>query len=354
MISADQFERMHLWMPLVRTGTGSEVYTRVLAQGLQDRGHTVTIDEVAHAYQYMPWLAPIRPPADTDIVFANSWNAAAFARRGLPTISVCHLVVHVPELSAFKSAAQAAFHSHFVKPMERAAVRKAALNVAVSPTVAGQMRQLFDAKNVHVIENGVDTSFFCPPSSSRPARKSEHPLQLLFVGKPSLRKGFDIIAKIVDCFGDQVDLTCVGEKPAGDLPIPKAIYTGFLDKEGVREAYRSADLLLFPSRMEGYGLAAAEAMACGLPVACCVNTAVDDLIPDGGGIIRSPDDIEGFVADIGLLLDDVERLAQMRKMVRLHATEHLTQIRWIGEMEKAMKGLLSAQGHLTKNSLMNR
>jgi glycosyltransferase involved in cell wall biosynthesis len=351
--STDKFDRMNLWMPLVRTGTGSEVYTRVLAQGLQSLGHIVTIDEVAHGFQYVPWLAPIQPPSNTDIILANSWNAAAFTHNEALTVSICHLVVHVPELSAFKGAAQAAFHRYFVKPMEKAAVSKAAMNIAVSNTVASQMKQVLDAKNVQVVKNGVDTEFFCPALSKRSAVKSEGPFQLLFVGKPSLRKGFDIIEEIVARLGDQVELTCVGEEPAKGLPSPQATYTGFLDKKGVREAYRSADLLLFPSRMEGFGLAAAEAMACGLPVACCANTAVDDLIPDGGGIIRRPDDIDGFVSDIRELILAPGLLNQMREQVSRYAKENMSQERWIAEMEQALLGLLQS-GKQEADSSVNR
>ena len=70
---------MHVWMPLIRTGTGSEVYTHVLARRLRERGHRVTLDAVPHLFQYAPWLAPVSVPADADVTLANSWNAAAFA-----------------------------------------------------------------------------------------------------------------------------------------------------------------------------------------------------------------------------------------------------------------------------------
>lgn len=327
-------------MPLVRTGTGSEVYTRVLAKRLVDLGHQVTVDEVAHSFQYLPWIAPIRPPSDANIILANSWNAAAFTQSDIPTVSVCHLVVHDPRLDAFKGQAQAAFHRFFVKPMEKAAVRRADMNIAVSSTVATQMKDFLGATQVQIVANGVDTHFFRPTTVEEAVSGPHHPFRLLFVGKPSLRKGFDIVAKIIDRLGDQVELTCVGEKPGRGLPDPKATYRGFLDKEGVRDAYRQTDLLLFPSRMEGFGLVAAEAMACGVPVAACPNTAVDDLIPENGGILRHPDDIEGFISDIMAMINDPDQFASKKRLVQQHAAENLSEERWILEMEQSLLSLI--------------
>ncbi len=332
-------------MPLILTGTGSEVYTRVLANHLRDLGHIVTIDEIAHTFQYMPWLAPARPPKDANVILANSWNAAAFTYNEIPTVSVCHLVVHDPKLDAFKGIAQTAFHRTFVKPMEKAAVRKAALNIAVSSTVAKQMKSILGANHVETISNGIDTDFFCPLADADMSDQNrsdgpDKPFRLLFVGKPSLRKGFDIIDKIVVRLGDAVEFTCVGEKPVHGLPNPKGRYTGVLDRHGVRNAYRQSDLLLFPSRMEGFGLAAAEAMACGVPVAACPNTAVDDLIPRNGGIIRQPDDIDGFVSDIRAVMEDRNQFSIKQDLLRQHAIEKFSLSRWITEMERALVSLI--------------
>jgi glycosyltransferase involved in cell wall biosynthesis len=301
----------------------------------------VTLSEVAHGYQYVPWLAPLRPPRDASLVLANSWNAAAFLRHGLPLVSVCHLVVHDRHLDAYKGRFQALFHRTFVKRMERKAIRDAAMNIAVSPTVARQMHDLLGAGEVRIVENGVDTDFFCPAEGGLPSYPSGRPFRLLFVGKPSLRKGFDIIAKIVERLGDRVHFTCVGEVPGRGLPLPPGSYTGVQNRVGVRAAYRAADLLLFPSRMEGFGLAAAEAMACCVPVAACRGSAVDDLIPEGDGIIRQSNDIDGFVQDISELMNNSPRRSALRERLRQHAVTNLSEERWIAQMEDALLSLSS-------------
>ena len=325
---------LHVWMPLVETGTGAEVYTRVLADRLRERGHTVTLDSVPQFYQYCPWLAPVAPPEGGNVVLANSWNAAAFAASGLPTVSVCHLVVHDERLRPFKSWPQRIFHRLFVLPMERAAVRRAAANVAVSPLVARQMQRILGADNVVTVNNGVDTAYFSP--GEPPERQAGDPFKLLFVGKPSLRKGYDIVAAIVGALGDKVEFISAGPEPPPGLPRPEGNYPGKLDKAALREAYRAADLLLFPSRMEGLSLAVAEAMACGVPVLTCEGSSMDEFIPAGGGIVRPADDIAGFVYEIECVMRDPAAHSTMRDLTRAFAVDHLSEQRWVDGMEEVL------------------
>ena len=325
---------LHTWMPLIRTGTGSEVYTRSLAAGLQRRGIDVTVSEAPHAYQYAPWLAPIQPPASAEVVLANSWNAAAFTRFGLPIVSVCHLVVHDERLRRYKSLPQTLFHRYFVLPMERASARNAAVNVAVSPMVARQMKVWFEVDNVVTVNNGVDTEYFTPGPVQE--HQSGNPLQLLFVGKPSLRKGFDIVAEIVERLGDRVAFTCAGGPPESGLPRPDGRYTGYLDRESLREEYRKADLLLFPSRMEGFGLVAAEAMACGLPVLAAPNSALDDIV--GNAMITpASEHVGSYVDTINALLSDQARLQHIAEYAQQCVKEAVSLGGWIGGMERALR-----------------
>lgn len=325
---------LHVWMPLIRTGTGSEVYTHVLARRLRERGHRVTLDTVPHVFQYAPFLAPISIPRGADVTLANSWNAAAFVTPNVPLVSVCHLVVHDERLAPYKSVAQSLFHRSFVLPMERAAVRNAAINVAVSPMVARQMQSILGAACVTTVNNGVDIDYFCPREGF--ATNADRPFRLLFVGKPSLRKGFDIVDRILDRLGDKVAFVCAGGHPAADLPRPSGTYTGVLYRAELREVYRAADLLLFPSRMEGLSLAVAEAMACGLPALVCEGSAMDDFVPRDAGIVRGENDIDGFVRAISEVIEDPARHRLMRERTRAFAVEHLSEERWVDGMETVL------------------
>jgi glycosyltransferase involved in cell wall biosynthesis len=73
------------------------------------------------------------------------------------------------------------------------------------------------------------------------------------------------------------DITCVGYVPEKDLPL----------------YYNSADLLVFPSLHEGFGLPPLEAMACGLPVITSNVSSLPEVVGDAG-IMKDPNDVDGF------------------------------------------------------------
>lgn len=321
---------MKVWLPCIATGTGAEVWTRRLAAGLAARGHAVQLDRVSHRYQYAPWLAPVRAPSGCDVVLANSWTGTAFAGPA-PLVTVVHHVVHDPALLPFKTAPQAIFHRLFVEPMERAAIRAASAVVAVSPATANAVERYLGFAGSRVVLNGVDIEAFTPDDTR--SRPNGAPLELLFVGKPSRRKGFDIAAEIVRRLGAECRFVCIGGEPERGLQMPPGEYLGRVDRDRLIEAYRSADALLMPSRLEGFGYAAAEAMACGTPVVACRGTAVSDIVPCGGGVICDAGDIDGFVAGIRELVPSDSRL---QSALRKHAADRLSEQRWLDEMEDTL------------------
>jgi glycosyltransferase involved in cell wall biosynthesis len=335
---------MKVWLPLISTGTGAEVYTRRLAAGLAERGHDVRLDTVTHRFQYAPWLAGLRAPTGTDVVLANSWNAAAFAANGVPLVTAVLHVVHDPAFSRYQSVAQKIFHRGFVLPMERRALRSSAAVIAISEmTATAVLAHLADVP-VDVVLNGVDTDFF-RPASLRSARDPSAPLELLFVGKPSRRKGFDLLPEILARLGPAGRLTCVGEPPGRDLPRPPGRYLGRLSAEDLRRAYQEADLLLFPSRLEGFGYAAAEALACGLPVVCTEGTAVAEIAPPHlCGAACPADDAAAFAEAIRALGRDRARLDGMRQSARDHAVAHLDEKRWISDTEAVLGRVVERTG----------
>lgn len=327
---------MRVWLPLISTGTGADVYTHRLAAGLSARGHDVRLEIVPHYFQFAPWLAGLHAPAGTDVTLANSAYAAAFTGPA-PLVTVTHHVVHDPAFSRYKSMAQKIFHRGFILPMERRAISGSTAVIAVSATTAAAVRKHLAAVPIDVVLNGVDTEFF-RPAPRKSARDPSAPIELLFVGKPSRRKGFDLLPEIMARFDPACRLTCVGEPPGRDLPKPPGRYLGRLSAEDLRRAYQEADLLLFPSRLEGFGYAAAEALACGLPVVCTEGTAVAEIAPPHlCGVACPAEDTEAFAEAIRALGQDGARLDAMRRCARDHAVAHLDEGRWISETEAVLR-----------------
>lgn len=331
---------MHVWMPTIATGTGAELYARRLAKGLAERGHSVDLDIVPQRYQYVPWVAPIRCSNETEVTIANSWSAAAFAGPA-PLVTIFHHVVHDPELDKHKRMMQAAFHRLFVKPMEIAALKRSTTIVAVSETTATNVRKCFGNFLIQTVRNGVDTAFFTP-GEARLSHDTNRPIELLFVGKPSRRKAFDTVTRLVELLGDECRFVCIGLPPESGLALPLGEFRGRVSQWALREAYRSADFLLMPSRLEGFGYAAAEALACGLPVACLAGGAVAEIVsPPECGVSTEQDDPMLLARALREAWYDKERYNEMRANARRRAVERLNEDAWLNAMEKVLQDTAS-------------
>lgn len=119
-------------------------------------------------------------------------------------------------------------------------------------------------------------------------------------------------------------LVLVGDGPdrsaaewlAHDLGIQARVH--FLGKqEHVNEILPLADILLMPSELESFGLAALEAMACKVPSVATRVGGVPELIDDGEtGLLYNVGDVEGMATGVLSLLNDPARLAAMREAGR--------------------------------------
>jgi glycosyltransferase involved in cell wall biosynthesis len=81
----------------------------------------------------------------------------------------------------------------------------------------------------------------------------------------------------------------------------------------VAEPLREAAVLVLPARQEGFGIAAAEALACGVPVVAAPSGGPEELLRrSGGGIVTGDWEPAGFAAAVLSLLEDVATLSAMR------------------------------------------
>jgi N-acetyl-alpha-D-glucosaminyl L-malate synthase BshA len=118
----------------------------------------------------------------------------------------------------------------------------------------------------------------------------------------------------------------------------------FLGKQDrVHELLPLADLMLMPSEMESFGLAALEAMACETPAIATRVGGVPELIDDGiNGLLFAVGDVDAMAnAAIQLLLDP-ERHLQMRKAARKTAQDRFCSTRILPRYVQFYESLLSA------------
>jgi len=137
--------------------------------------------------------------------------------------------------------------------------------------------------NGRIWSRGIDTSLFHPgPSQHAALARLPRPI-LLSVGRVAAEKNIEAFLS-TDVAGTKV---IVGDGPAlTELKqrYPEAVFLGALHGAELADAYRTADIFVFPSRTDTFGLVMIEALACGLPVAGYpVPGPLDIVGPDGLG-----------------------------------------------------------------------
>jgi glycosyltransferase involved in cell wall biosynthesis len=154
---------------------------------------------------------------------------------------------------------------------------------------------------------------FMPSGLGHPRTLSPgRPLRVLFVGYVNLAKGFHVLAEACRALGSDVALTVVGgpQLPPAYLRqiAPDAEFTGHVAQAEVARRMAEADVLVFPTLSDGFGLVQLEAMAQGLPVVA--TSACGEVVRDG---------LDGFVVPPGDAVALVDRLSRLRREPDLYA-----------------------------------
>ena len=137
-------------------------------------------------------------------------------------------------------------------------------------------------RNLRRWSRGVDTERFHP--GPKTAIDLPRPISL-YAGRVAIDKNIEAFLEL-DLPGSKL---VVGDGPhlaSLKQRYPKAHYTGYLGDEALAAHYRSADVFVFPSRTDTFGLVLLEALASGVPVAAYPAIGSVDVIADSGaGII---------------------------------------------------------------------
>lgn len=311
--------KLNIWFPTVCTKSGSDIYTIRLCEALKNIGVNAKITWFSHIYEVAPFfMGKKKPPINTNIIHANSWNAFAFKRQNIPLVSTLHHNVHEPAFTCYKSKVQNTYH-HLIWHYEKLSFNKASINIAVSHYTANSYKQTFDFNNTQTIHNWLNTEQFHPS----PRKTKHNPFKLLFIGNLSRRKGADLLPQIMSRLGKGYELHSTGGIRADYEMYGKnsaLINHGYISKTSdLIKLYQSCDALLFPSRLEGFGLAALEAQACGLPVIATNSTAFPEVILDKEtGLLCQEDNIDDFVSAIHELQSNPNETKKMGIKARAH------------------------------------
>jgi N-acetyl-alpha-D-glucosaminyl L-malate synthase BshA len=205
---------------------------------------------------------------------------------------------------------------------------------AVSAALRQETYDTFDThKSIDVIPNFVDTSRFQRRKKDH-FRKAIAPNdEFILVHASNFRrlKRVDNVIRIFDRIlqTKPAKLLLLGDGPERQKAEQQCRELGICDhirflgkQEAVEEIFSIADLFIMPSESESFGLAALEAMACGVPVISSNVGGLPEVVIDGiTGFTRNSDDIEGMAEAAYTLLDEPELLAKFREAGIREATD---------------------------------
>ena len=119
----------------------------------------------------------------------------------------------------------------------------------------------------------------------------------------------------------------------------------FMGKQNqVQSILNCADVLLLPSELESFGLAALEGMACGVPPVCSNVGGVPEVITDGvEGFLVTPGDVQTMAARALSILTSPERREQMGKAARTRALSQFCTTKIIPQYENLYKRVLEGK-----------
>ena len=212
-------------------------------------------------------------PKETDVMWSPHYNIPIFYKGKL--IVTIHDVFHLA-MPQFLKGIHKRLYAKFMFQMVK---RKANKIICVSKFTANELiRYVGVRKNqIKVIYNGIDEEWF-----NVKIEKSVHNKPyLLYVGNVKPHKNLINLVKAFELIKEKIphDLIIVGKKEGfitGDSNILKltekmsdrVIFTGYIDDDLLKQYYKQADLFVFPSLYEGFGLPPLEALATGTIVIC--------------------------------------------------------------------------------------
>ncbi|MDX1991302.1 MAG: glycosyltransferase family 1 protein [bacterium] len=244
-------------------------------------------------------------------------------RLGIPTLASFHL-----------DLAQMAHHYHLglfepvVNKFTQVVFNAADYSLAPSKRVQREMTQI-GVKRVGLWGRGVDAERFNPRYYSEAMRHEmsdgnpDAPL-LIYVGRLSSEKRLDCLRPMIEAL-PEARLVLVGDGPEREALQKRFAGTntkfmGYMTGEPLSQAYASADVFVFPSALETFGLVVVEAMAAGLPVVASRVGGIPDVVEEGKtGYTFEVDDVAALTEGVRKVIASRERIKQMGRDARTFA-----------------------------------
>jgi glycosyltransferase involved in cell wall biosynthesis len=223
-----------------------------------------------------------------------------------PVVGACPLVVTVHDLSfLFFPQSFRALNRSYLRLFTRLSVRRAQRVLAVSESTKRDLVQYYGLSpaKVDVVHNGVDRAFRPLPADVVAAFRRQAGLPdrfLLFVGTLEPRKN---VVRLIEAYArlpkERPPLVLVGGKGwlydqifarVEALNLSNQVhFVGYVLAEDLPLWYNAADLFVYPSLYEGFGLPPLEAMACGTAVITSTASSLPEVVGTAGQMVDPTD-----------------------------------------------------------------
>lgn len=219
-----------------------------------------------------------------------------------------------------------------LRPLNRWVWRRADQVVAVCEALGRLARRSDDALRYEVIRNGVDLELFHPAREHR--REVAAPLRCLCVARLIERKGIENLLRAwarlprghfrLDIVGDGSHAVRLQEMARALQVDGDVHFHGAVDRRGVAEHYRAADVFVLTPHDEAFGNVFAEALASGLPIVGSNVGGIPELVThDVNGFLLPVNDDDALARTLQRLADDASLRRTMGRRNRERAEQEL-------------------------------
>ena len=269
----------------------------------------------SNAAYYEQVLLP-RAAKAQGVDFLHYTDNSATAIDPIPFVVTLHDAMHVRPLS--KVRPNPTFRHRLVYGYKKWAIARSVPRARAVLTVSEYSKTMIlklmrlKSERVFVTLEGVDRSFF-----KKIPRKHSKLFKILVHGAADERKNLSNILKaskimathrknfqlvVLGMDAEELEYTSYLEEVAALNLGPRVEWAGNVPGKMLPEVYAEADLFLYPSRLEGFGLPVLEAFACGVPVVASNSSSLPEVAGDAA-LLVDPESPEAIAKAVQQMMD---------------------------------------------------
>lgn len=213
----------------------------------------------------------------------------------------------------------------------------------------------YDRSKMKIFRRGLDTKLFSPRDSGKTVLMERFKIRdgvtLLFTGRISKDKNMDFLLEVYKHLSKKrknLNLLIVGDGPYIDTLRQKTkhyrrvVITGGLEQALLPEIYSGADIFVFPSTTDTFGMAVLESQACGLPGVVSDMGGPKEIVLDRNtGYVARANDLQDWVQKIehviGLMENNFDAFLDLKEKARRNILENY-------DWETVLRELMLARG----------